>query len=109
MPAHRRALVPEFQKSQRKIQETIDHMETTAKQYQDQRAHSLKEFTVGTKVAIYNPINKLWNIYGTIVEIGAYRRYRIKTEGGKLLVRNRRFLRRRSSESLAPNSNVPQR
>ncbi len=106
MPAHRRAFAPEWQKSQGEIQETIDHKDTTAKQYQDQRAHSLKELTVGTNVAIYNPSNKLWNIYGTIVQIGAYSRYRIKTEAGRILVRSRRFIRRRSSESLASNSGL---
>jgi len=46
-------------------------------------------------VAIHNPRTKLWDIYGVITAISPNRKYYIKTSSGRVLVRNRRFLRKR--------------
>ncbi len=59
---------------------------------------------VGTRVAGWNAGSNLWDIYGTITEIGPFRRYRVKTQAGGLLVRNRKFLKRRNSMSVFPGS-----
>ena len=42
---------------------------------------------------IQHPIEKLWDIVGTVVEIGRYRDYLVKLPCGKTYWRNRRFLR----------------
>ena len=102
LPAHRRAFAPEWQKSDMQVDQDAERAEAEAKEYHDQRAKPLKEFDVGRQVAVYNPRTSLWDIYGKIVEVGAYRRYRIKTQAGRLLVRNRRFLRSRNAASLVP-------
>ena len=39
-------------------------------------------------------------MHGTVTEISPQRRYYIKTKGGRVLVRNRRFLRRRVPTSI---------
>ena len=43
---------------------------------------------------------KIWDIYGTVTEISPQRRYYIKTKGGRVLVCNRRFLRRHIPTSI---------
>ena len=52
-----------------------------------------------------NAETKCWDIYGKVTYIGPYRRYHIKTSSGRVLVRNRRFLRRRVPLSV-PNTNT---
>ncbi len=104
LPVHNKAFAPEWQKTIKETETKADKTTQYAKEYHDQHARSLPEFGVGTQVAVFNPKADLWNIYGTIVEVGAYRRYRIKTQAGRLLVRNRRFLRKRNAASLVPSS-----
>ena len=53
-------------------------------------------------LALQSQQTKLWYVYGTVVAIGPHRRYYIKTHSGRVLVHNRRFLRRRIPASLQP-------
>ena len=59
------------------------------------KERDLPELSIGSKVAVHNSCTKLWDIYGNITAIGPYRRYHIKTAGGRVLIRNRRYIRRR--------------
>jgi len=59
----------------------------------------LQDIQVGSTVALQNPRTKLWDIYGTVVNISPHRRYSVKTYAGRVLVQNRRFLRFRSPAS----------
>ena len=85
----------DFQATQHKIQQSYNR-----------HAHDLSALQVGNHVAIQNPITKMWNIYGVITAIGLFRRYFVKTKGGCVLVRNRRFLRKRSPLSIAAPTGV---
>ena len=58
-------------------------------------ARPLPEIGIGSKVAIQNTATRLWDIYGIVTAIGPHRRYFVKTASGRVLVRNRRYLRRR--------------
>jgi len=49
----------------------------------------------------------MWDIYGTVVDIGPYRRYFVKTQSGRVLTCNHRFLRRRTAASLCPTPSEP--
>jgi len=49
--------------------------------------------------ALQNPRTKLWDIYGTVLNVSPHRRYSLKSHAGRVLVRNRRFLRFRSPAS----------
>ncbi len=66
----------------------------------NQHAHDLSELHVGNHVAIQNPISKLSDIYGVITAVGPYRRYFVKTQNGRVMIRNRRFLRKRMPTSI---------
>ncbi len=81
-------------------------MDNTETAY-NSRARVLPEIQAGSRVAVQNHETKRWDIYGTVTEIGPHRRYFIKTQSGRILVRNRRFLRRRILPSFpAPNVGV---
>ena len=62
----------------------------------NQYAYNLPDLEVSNRVALQNSTSKMWDIYGTITATGPYRRYFIKTHSGWVLVRSRRFIRKRS-------------
>ena len=63
---------------------------------------------LGPSVAIQNPETKVWDTYGTVVGIGPYRCYYVKTYSGRVFVRNRRFLRRRVPLSMPSSDTTAQ-
>ena len=67
----------------------------------NQQSHKLPELEVGNYVAIQNPNTKLWDMYGIITGIGPYRKYFVKTQSGRVFVRNRRFICKRHPISIA--------
>ena len=100
LPAHRRSFLPQWQ---RPLQEIVQQAEDTSQSsaaYYNLHAHNLPDIRVGSHVAVQNPQSRLWDIYGIVTEIGPHHRYYVKTAGGRVLIRNRRFLRRRVSASL---------
>ena len=79
-------------------------------------AATLLDLRVGTQVAIQNPSTKLCDRYGVIVQFGSYRRYFVRLPSGRILTRNRRFIRRRfgfsvhvqtTPASSSPTGNAP--
>ena len=105
LPAHRRAFAPQWQTS---AEEAEQHATTNTEQVEhryNQHARALPEIQVGCNVAIQNTATKLWDIYGIVTAISPHRRYFVKTASGRVLVRNRRFLRRRIP--IAPPAAIP--
>ena len=95
LPAHRRAFAPQWQVSAEEVEEhAVTHTEQV-EHYYNQHARALPEIHVGSNVAIQNTSTKLWDIYGIVTAIGPHRRYYVKTASGRILARNRRYLRRR--------------
>ena len=100
LPAHRRAFDSEWQRSSQAAEKrAITTREAVERSY-NHHARILPEIIVGSKVALQNNETKRWNIYETVTDIGPHRRYFVKTQSGRILVRNRRFLRRRVPTSL---------
>ena len=57
----------------------------------------LPQFCIGEHVVLQNPISKKWDSKGVIMEVcSTGRSYILTDEDGRVLTRNRRFLRRRS-------------
>ena len=96
LPAHRRSFAPEWQRHSLDTEESLKISE----EYYDQHAHKLPDLHVGSHVAIQNTSSKLWDIYGIITAIATHRRYFVRTQSGNILVRNRRFLRKRIATSV---------
>ena len=97
LPAHRKAFAPEYEwQRAAKVADASarDHQEQV-EQYYNMRARALPDIGVGTNVAVQNPVSKLWDIYGVVVEVGPFCCYSVRTTSGRVLVRNRRYLRRR--------------
>ena len=107
LPAHSRSFSPEWQHS---TAEATDHANTTLennRQYYNSSAHPLPEIKVGTNVAVQDPQTKWWDTYGIVTAIGPQHQYHIKTQKEGTLIRNRRFICRRVSDSV-PYLRVPE-
>ena len=72
-----------------------------AQQSYNRHAHELSTLQVCNHVAIQNLSSKMWDIYGIIAAIGPFRRYFVRTQSRRVLIRNRRFLRKRNPLSVA--------
>ena len=108
LPAHRRSFAPEWQHSTKEAEQQTDVTLQSSAKFYNTHAHTLSDIHVGSHVAIQNPRSKLWDIYGVVIEIMSHRRYYIKTQGGRVLVRNRRFLRRRVPTSIPMTTHQPE-
>jgi len=98
LPAHRRFFLPQWQRpAQEAAQQAEDTSKSSAAHY-NIHTHNLPEIHVGSHIAVQNPQSRLWDVYGIVTEIGPHRRY--KTIGGRVLVRNRCFLRRHVPTSI---------
>ena len=93
--AHGRSFTPERQRP-------IDtqHVLQKAESFYDQHAYPLPDLALGAHVAIQKPTSKAWDIYGTITAVSPHRWYFIRTQSGRVLVRNRHFLRKRTALSV---------
>ncbi len=107
LPAHRRSFAPEWQKASDETDKTTKTTQCHAQEFYNQHARDLPGFPIGSHVAIQNPTSKMWDIYGTITAIGPHRRYFIKTQSGRVLVRNRCFLRRKGGTDWKSWPNTP--
>ena len=103
LPAHRRTFSSEWQRSMEDTKKMASNNRGKAKVSYNYHAHELPKIHIGSNVAIQNGETKRWDIYGIVTDIGRHRRYYIKTPSGRVLVRNRRFLRRRVPLSI-PNA-----
>ena len=59
----------------------------------DRRTKSLATFEVGDRVRVQNPTTKLWDRIGTISSVDARRRYGVTLDDGRIIARNRKYLR----------------
>ena len=104
LPAHRRSFAPEWQRGAEEVERrAVAHQDQVERTY-NLHTRALPDIHVGSNVVVQNPCTKLWDIYGVVVEIGPYRRYHVKTSAGRILVRKRRFIRRRVSLSPVDSS-----
>ena len=93
LPAHRRSFSQEWQQKMEEVERQTNATQESITTYYNTHAYPLTEIEIGSNVAIQNPCTKLWDTYGSIIDISPNRRYYIKTSSGRVLVRNRRFLR----------------
>ena len=108
IPAHRRAFAPEWQKAADVAEKTAFEHKSKVETRYNLHSRDLPRLQIGNKVAIQNHKTKVWDIYGTIVDIGHNRKYFVKLPSGRVLTRNRRFIRRRYAQAMpAANQPVP--
>ena len=95
LPAYRCSFAQEWQRVSQQSDEIRESSQKETERIYNEHANLLKDLHIGSQVAIQHPRSKLWDIYGTIVAVGPYRSYLIKTQSGHVLARNRRFIRKR--------------
>ena len=107
LPAHCRSFAPEWQRSTIEVEQAAANTLAYSESYYNAHAQHLPDIKLGANVALQNPRTKLWDIYGRVVNISPYRRYSVKTQSGRILVRNRRFLRHRTPASVCASVPSP--
>ena len=95
LPAHPKSFSPQYHTNPDRAAEKAQHTQSAAEYYYNRQACPLPEIHVGSQVALQDPRTRLWDSYGVVIRVGQHRQYIVKTESGKVLTRNRRFLRRR--------------
>ena len=105
LPAQRQSFLDEWQQSAKEAEKAAIHSREKAETFYNAHARNLPEIRIGSNVAIQDSETKLWDIYGIVTDIGPHRRYYIKTQSGRVLVRNRRFLHRRVPASISNTQN----
>ena len=100
IPAHRRSFSDKWQRTAEEAEQQAANCQEKTEEFYNTHAHYLPDIHIGSNVAIQNPESKLWDIYGRVIDTGPHRRYYVKTQSGRVLIRNRRFLRRRVPASI---------
>ena len=100
LPAHYSSFAPEWQHSAQEAKQQAEATREASQRYYNTGAHPLPEIRVGTNVAVQDHRTRLWDTYGVVIAIGPQRQYHVKTQKGSILVRNRRFIRRRVPGSI---------
>ena len=93
VPAHRSSYASQWLgKTEESEQRAATRSQAARKAY-DSRARPLASLPIGENVRVQDPISKRWDKVGVVVEAGPSRAYMVKTQAGRTLRRNRRFLR----------------
>lgn len=95
LPAHPRSFSQEWQQTKEETEHKVIATQQNTRNYYDKTAHPLSDIQQGSHVVLQNPRTKLWDTYGVVVSVDQHRKYHIKIKSGKVVIRNRRFLRRR--------------
>ncbi|KAK3893421.1 hypothetical protein Pcinc_002767 [Petrolisthes cinctipes] len=93
IPAHHRSFSPQWQLAADDCDAKADHLREQAKIRHDSSARSLPLLHLGGYVDVQDHANGRWDHVGVIVGIGQRRDYLVKMGSGRILWRNRRFLR----------------
>lgn len=88
VPTHRRAFAHCWRQAAASA-----NKEAAAQRLYNETAHPLPPSSVGAKVLIQDPRSRRWTSVGTVVEVGRRRDYQVRLPSGRVLWRNRRFLR----------------
>ena len=92
IPAHKRFFSKIWKREMTELEKISEEVRKKAKDYYDQSSHILEKIGNGRKVIIQNPHTKKWEKQGIVVETNG-RDLLIRTDGGRVWRRNRRFVR----------------
>ena len=97
VPTHHRAYAAEWQKLAAECDERVESEKQKVKVRYDKTAKPLPLFGIGTWVNVQDQKSGRWEKTGVVVAVGKNRDYLVKLPSGRVLWRNRRFLRRHHS------------
>ncbi|XP_043227738.1 uncharacterized protein LOC122384421 [Amphibalanus amphitrite] len=93
VPTHHRAFAPEWQRAAALCEEKAAELQEQAVRCYNKSTRRLPALKLGSRVDIQDPTTGRWNRIGVIVGVGQRRTYLVKTASGRVLWRNRRYLR----------------
>lgn len=93
VPAHHRAYAPEWQRAADECDLRAERLRNQAKQRHDTTARELPRLHLGGYADVQDHVSGQWNKVGVIVGVGRRRDYLVKMGSGRILWRNRKFLR----------------
>ena len=105
LPAHHRSFAAEWQQAANECDAKAECLRHQAKIHHDATAKSHSQLGIGNHVDIQDHTTKRWNRQGIIVGVGSRREYLVKMGSGRVLWRNRRFLR--PHRPMLPESIIP--
>jgi len=94
LPTHHTAYEARWQTRAEEVDARRAAISKKAREHYDRSAKPLKPMSIGTRVRIQDTTTKLWDRVGEIVGVGRHRDYHIKMPSGRVLWRNRRFIRK---------------
>lgn len=94
LPAHRRSFTKEWKDQIWKIEAKAARIHARVQERYNASKRPMAPLQVGVHVVLQNPVTKRWDTKGLIVEVGRHRDYMVKLASGRVLRRNRVFLRR---------------
>ena len=93
VPAHRRAFAVEWQTADEKYDRSRAHTTEHVRDHYNSTAKPLPVVRIGTTVDVQDSRTGQWDRTGIVVGVGDHRDYLVKLPSGRVLWRNRRFLR----------------
>ena len=93
VPAHHRSFAPEWQLAADDCDATADHLKSKAKARHDFTARQLPSLRLGAYVDVLSHASGRLDRFGVMTGIGSCRDYLVKMGSGRILRRNRKFLR----------------
>lgn len=93
VPAHHRSFAPQWQRAADVCDAKAEHLREQAKMRHDTSTRSLPLLHLGGYVDVQDNVPGRWSLVGMIVGIGHRRDYLVRMGSGRILWRNRRFLR----------------
>ena len=105
VPAHQKSFDVKWHKTQEQYNQKVFQDKKKIEEVYNQSATQLSTLVIGNEVRIQNIKFKLWDTFGIVVGVGRHRDYLIKLPNGKILWRNRRYLRKRLETATGDESN----
>ncbi|XP_043209539.1 uncharacterized protein LOC122374691 [Amphibalanus amphitrite] len=110
VPAHHRAFAAQWQEAADTCDARTRQQRSQTEERYNMTARAHPALRVGQKVIVQDPITKVWNRTGTVTGVGSRRDFNIRLPSGRLMWRNRRYLRPQSvaaSQSPPPQPQSP--
>uniref|UniRef100_A0A0P4VQ24 RNA-directed DNA polymerase n=2 Tax=Scylla olivacea TaxID=85551 RepID=A0A0P4VQ24_SCYOL len=93
VPAHSVSFTAEWQERTEECDRRAAARTEAVKERYDAHARPLPPLDLGAHVRLQDPVTKRWDKVGVVMGIGKSRDYLVKTTAGRVLWRNRRFIR----------------
>ena len=93
VPVHRRAFAAAWQAAAERCERSRARAAENVRERYDSTAKTLPVVRIGTTVDVQDSRTGQWDRTGVVVGVGDHRDYLVKMPGGRVLWRNRRFLR----------------